>query len=678
MKLRGLILFALLLGNLWIPTVKAQTEIFPTINGVSTTIDMATGEVEISKWNKESWLKLLSTGTLIGSTKEGDKFKLTYGDYFVSVYEIPGGLEYEIIIGKIPLSNVFVLPVTSEGLVFYYQPALTTEYINGVYYEEFGEVVDVTETSVTGRVSRITYIYRPENIVGSYAVYHPTKANNEYKTGKAFHIYRPLITDAKGATIWGVLNYDGVSLTVTVDQAWLSKAKYPVVVDPTFGMTGIGGSEQTQLQNRLYTCKYQLTEEASVTKISFYTRRSTEGDMPCGVYADDGGSPSYPSSLEGQTQDTTVGTSDAWHNFTFSSPVLLNAGVYWLTAGFTGGGTITTYYKYDTGSAYQLHGMEMETEWTPPTMTDPHPSGASGDYARAMSIYATYTAGGGPTNYPRSASQGITVGNDADRWFQGFRGGAQAIGFTPDGERIYGAVRSPTQGITLGSEAERLLVMGRGASQALNMLMEAVGVKSGITNFIRGATQTIHFASDATTGLINLLIYVVNTVGAALTGSTVAVWGPAGTLVGSGEVNATGYYIIPDVDLGNYTIQASKDTYQTKMGIYEVTVDQLITMSLHSIEEGIMFNIELLIFVALGCACLYVGYTTGELGNKIGAYFMSLIFWVSSMYQWIVSNPSSYGLILAFLAPFLWGFAQGMHALGAYVDQMGGKPRHLD
>jgi len=114
------------------------------------------------------------------------------------------------------------------------------------------------------------------------------------------------------------------------------------------------------------------------------------------------------------------------------------------------------------------------------------------------------------------------------------------------------------------------------------------------------------------------------------------------------------------------------------MGIYEVTVDQLITMSLHSIEEGIMFNIELLIFVALGCACLYVGYTTGELGNKIGAYFMSLIFWVSSMYQWIVSNPSSYGLILAFFAPFLWGFAQGMHALGAYVDQMGGKPRHLD
>ena len=29
-----------------------------------------------------------------------------------------------------------------------------------------------------------------------------------YKTGKAFHIYRPLITDGAGKTVWGELNID--------------------------------------------------------------------------------------------------------------------------------------------------------------------------------------------------------------------------------------------------------------------------------------------------------------------------------------------------------------------------------------------------------------------------------------------------------------------------------------
>ena len=74
----------------------------------------------------------------------------------------------------------------TEGLVFYYQPPLTPEEIE-------------------------TGAHQPENVVGSYAVYHATRGNlhasaeeaARYKTGKAYHIFRPLVKDAAGNETWG-------------------------------------------------------------------------------------------------------------------------------------------------------------------------------------------------------------------------------------------------------------------------------------------------------------------------------------------------------------------------------------------------------------------------------------------------------------------------------------------
>lgn len=279
---------------------------------------------------------------------------------------------------------------------------------------------------------------------------------------------------------------------------------------------------------------------------------------------------------------------------------------------------------------------------------------------------------GGPTNYPRSATQGITVGVDADRWFQGYRGGTQAIGFTPDGERIYGAIRSPTQSITLSSQANRTLTMTRAATQALNLLADAVGTALTHT-FTRGATLAIHFTSNAMTDILMLLIHVVDMMNHALTGSTVSVWGPAGTLVGSGNVNTTGYYVLHGIVAGNYTVTAMEPDYQLGVANQVVTATTTITLTLRSIEEGIMFNLELLIFVALASACTYIGYTTPVLGQKMVGYFTAMLFWLASMYQWIISNPGSWGLILAFLAPFMVSWAYGMQSLGAYVDRINSK-----
>ncbi|MGE5041462.1 MAG: hypothetical protein ACM3IJ_01005 [Candidatus Levyibacteriota bacterium] len=75
-----------------------------------------------------------------------------------------------------------------------------------------------------------------EEFSNSYAFYPQDKTNN-----KAFHIYRPKVIDAKGKTTWGKLDIhtgnalSADTLSVTVDQQWLSEASYPVIVDPTVG-----------------------------------------------------------------------------------------------------------------------------------------------------------------------------------------------------------------------------------------------------------------------------------------------------------------------------------------------------------------------------------------------------------------------------------------------------------
>ena len=139
-----------------------------------------------------------------------------------------GGFEIEIVLDEASDSNVFEFDIEgADELDFFYQPPLTDE-----------EVAD-------GAV-------RPENVVGSYAVYHKSKANyrvgdTNYATGKGYHIYRPKAFAADGAETWAELAYADVVLSVTVPQEWLEKATYlaRAPVDPTFGFTSLGGNVRT-------------------------------------------------------------------------------------------------------------------------------------------------------------------------------------------------------------------------------------------------------------------------------------------------------------------------------------------------------------------------------------------------------------------------------------------------
>jgi hypothetical protein len=139
-----------------------------------------------------------------------------------------GGFEFEIILKEPPKSNIISMTIQTKGLDFLYQPPLTIE--------------EITRGA-----------QRPENVVGSYAVYHQTMAGDftalggkNYLAGKAFHIFRPRIEDAVGNWVWGDLNIDEVAglLTVTIPQDFLDKAVYPVhhAAGLTFGYTSQGAS----------------------------------------------------------------------------------------------------------------------------------------------------------------------------------------------------------------------------------------------------------------------------------------------------------------------------------------------------------------------------------------------------------------------------------------------------
>ena len=110
--------------------------------------------------------------------------------------------EFEIEIAEKPVSGEVLLSIETKGLDFFYQPH------------------DVPEGC-----------WRPDNVKGSYAVYHKDMQGGKYRAGKAFHIYRPFVTDANGKQAWCDMKITGVVMHISIPGGLV----YPIVIDPTFG-----------------------------------------------------------------------------------------------------------------------------------------------------------------------------------------------------------------------------------------------------------------------------------------------------------------------------------------------------------------------------------------------------------------------------------------------------------
>jgi len=297
-----------------------------------------------------------------------------------------GGVEFDLVLKKKPETNVFTYPIETKNLVYYYQPPLTQQEIDGG-------------------------AFRPEHVVGSYAVYHKTKMNNEYKTGKAFHIYRPKVYEQNNENnwVWGELSIDedkGV-LIVIVDQNWLDKAVYPVVIDPTFGYTTLGASEYCELADKLALRIGNPGENGTADSISFGAR------LEAGTSAAWQGA-LYDASLGLLSPQTATGTvtstTKQWWTLGFTNgPSVSNANFY--CAAFSDAVTDNIIcHAYDAGGVlgdgkYNNTGVTYNTWLNPFSGTDS---------ASIYSIYATYTVANNPPTITSvsDSPDPVAVGNN--------------------------------------------------------------------------------------------------------------------------------------------------------------------------------------------------------------------------------------------------------------------------
>ena len=277
-----------------------------------------------------------------------------------------GGFEFDITLNKKPTSNKIRFKVDTENFDWFYQPFLNEE--------------ERKQMEVYG------LLFRPPEVEDSYAVYHKTKKDGKYQTGKFCHIYRPKIYDKNGVWVWGELRLVDNVLEVIIPQDFLDKASYPIRIDPTFGYSTQGTSYATVSGNihaSLFT-----GSAGTGTSITAYLAHSgtidTSKNYKFAVYVHS----DLSLLTNGTTNEGTYTSSDSpgWKTLNFSSSPTFTATDYLLAAWATqlsGSGDWYLQIAYDTGSTDQGHSQSINYGTWPNPLVPLHNTDK-------YSIYSTY------------------------------------------------------------------------------------------------------------------------------------------------------------------------------------------------------------------------------------------------------------------------------------------------
>jgi hypothetical protein len=351
-------------------------------------------QLKLMRWDNEVNFSLRFLNNLTGTEnviQEGDRIIWEKRGFKAVFYDKPeaseeGGYEFEIHIPRKPPVNTVTFSIQTKELDFFYQPEITDEEAQEISIQQGISLIEAKRQ------------IRPENVVGSYAVYHKSKQGNytdgkEYKTGKAFHIYRPHVKDSQGNETWADLsiNEQSGTLTITIDQAWLNKAVYPIIVDPTFGYTSAGASGDAELLNsgdcrvNRYTAP---TGIGTASNITAYVRNKW-GDsinIKGGIWLQS--NKALVTNAQGGASSSITGTSFSQWSSTFSTAPSLTGGTdYYIGAvGNGGGGSICI--AYDSGWTTNYGGFSVNSYTTFTALDATYFAADSNRY----SIYATYTA----------------------------------------------------------------------------------------------------------------------------------------------------------------------------------------------------------------------------------------------------------------------------------------------
>ena len=153
-----------------------------------------------------------------------------------------------------------------------------------------------------------------------------------------------------------------------------------------FGKTSVGASSDRFATERKRVSRYALSSAGSITKLSIYlapTGTAGQQLLKGLIYADSAGAPGALLGVSEQLSFASTGSA-GWYDLTFSSPLKLAAGNYWIGA-ITGAGANVAGFRYDSVAGSRDYNANTYTSG--PT----NPFGSVSSDSEQTSLYATYT-----------------------------------------------------------------------------------------------------------------------------------------------------------------------------------------------------------------------------------------------------------------------------------------------
>jgi hypothetical protein len=344
--------------------------------------------VEFTKWSGENSLIIKPSPELAKELEAqpslvSDKLEVSgskIGWYANTDPDNADRFKFGIIWYEKPIENKWSCIIDGwEEFDFWYQPPISIDNPTGARDIDHDGIIE-------------HFVERPEEVVGSYAIYHKIKKNNQYKTGKFCHIYRPRFIDADGKWTWGELEIKNGVFTETCPQDFLDKAVYPVKSNATYGSEAQGASDW-DIANGNYPLVFKIEgtmpAAGTITEVHFWIRRWNSDTVTWNVnyYAD--GSPVGAQRGTTPTAATWAGTSFTDRYIALTGQAEANAAQLW--AAYKS--NIDCRVTYDSGSgnlAYKgsynstMSSMPAGTDFTVALTAD-----------RQVACYATYTPSGG-------------------------------------------------------------------------------------------------------------------------------------------------------------------------------------------------------------------------------------------------------------------------------------------
>lgn len=373
--------------------------------------------ITLSRWNEVDFklkpkdLELVASKDKVLSFDK-DKIKFDTPKISFEMYEATttDGYKYIWYLNEAPLTNKVEFQIESSDLDFFYQPPLNAENTD--------PNLTCTETQCKDADGNIVS-ERPENVVGSYAVYHSTKGGmndingKDYKTGQAFMIYRPHIIDASGAETWGILHVENGIYSVEIPQEFLDKAVYPIKSNDTFGYTTVGSTQLSiagSSGSSSYLRGYKYSSGGAATLDSLHAAFKTDSadtsiDIGAMLFRKDSDGANSHGKISGiKRVNIDLPATAAFYDFTASSEsIALDNYLLSITSDgydIESGSVFCVYNTVATTTIYVIGGGATSIDTL--LATDPL-NNAGSTSTRHYSIYATYTpSGGGATSTPAS------------------------------------------------------------------------------------------------------------------------------------------------------------------------------------------------------------------------------------------------------------------------------------